>query len=114
MDRRHPAVKPGKVRKDASGTLWGVTVVDPASHTAGSGAAVMRADLGACVIEAEALEGDSPAFVGLNCGKLSVSMNLDDPDALGQHTAEIMREAGCEGAEIAALRASGGVGGRVP
>jgi hypothetical protein len=45
---------------------------------------------------------------------LVTTIDLEDSDTLGQRTSESLREAGHDGAEIAALRAYGAVGGRVP
>jgi hypothetical protein len=125
MDRRHRAVKPGKGRKDAGRPLEGVTVVDLTSHVAGSDAAVMLADRPRRhVIEAEALDGDPPGFIGETRGKLLViTINLENSDTLGQYPAESLREAGHDGAgypegrgrrQIGSLRAYGAVAGRVP
>jgi crotonobetainyl-CoA:carnitine CoA-transferase CaiB-like acyl-CoA transferase len=64
--------------------LHGITVVDLTSYIAGSYGAMMLADLGACVIKVESLEGDSfrelPGFYGWNRGKRSIAVNIKDTD----------------------------------
>lgn len=84
-----------------SAALAGITVLEFADYVTGPYAAVLLADLGACVINIEAPErgdpfrgwgsgGYSPTFRSVNRSKESMA----PPPLLGEHTAAILREFG--------------------
>jgi hypothetical protein len=78
----------------AAGPLGGITVLDLCSYLAGPYGCTLLADLGASVIKIESpqedmlrqfpssLAGESRCFLGTNCGKRALALDLKQPEGL--------------------------------
>jgi crotonobetainyl-CoA:carnitine CoA-transferase CaiB-like acyl-CoA transferase len=71
----------------SDGILHAIRVIDVCSGIAGSAAGLQLSEAGAEVVKVEPAAGDrqrgTPLFCVLNRGKLSVALDLETPDALG-------------------------------
>jgi crotonobetainyl-CoA:carnitine CoA-transferase CaiB-like acyl-CoA transferase len=108
--------------------LEGLRVIDAASFIAGSVATTMMADFGADVVKIEPPGGDPyrvrsasyPVMVSLDDPRAGASLTVSSPlqitgqdkvparmaPEIGEHTVEVLREAGVDAAEIDRLLAA--------